>query len=78
MQRRAFITLLAATPAASTAAGDAPQQAHLLGQIDRPAVREQIVHEIRTVYDGQVIWGADLMRLTVGDSRISTIESRQG
>ena len=51
---------------------------HLLGQIDRPAVREQIVHEIQNVFEGKVIWGEDLMRLTLADARISTIESRQG
>ena len=50
---------------------------HLLGQIDQPSVREQIVHEIQNVYDGKVIWGADLMRLTPALARVSTIESRQ-
>lgn len=38
---------------------------HLLEQIDRPGVREQIVHEIRQIFDGRVIWGEDLMTLTV-------------
>lgn len=51
---------------------------HLLAQIDLPSVREEIVHEIRTVFDGKVIWGADLMRLTPAGLRVSTIESRQG
>jgi ribonuclease Z len=51
---------------------------HLLGQIDQPGVREQIVHEIQDVFEGQVIWGEDLMRLTLANSRVSTIESRQG
>ena len=50
---------------------------HLLGQIDQPAVREQIVHEIRQVFDGKVVWGEDLMRLTPTDARMATIESRQ-
>src|SRR5262245_47404787 len=49
---------------------------HLLGQIDQPAVRERIVHEIQTVFDGKVIWGEDLMRLTLADARVSTIETR--
>jgi ribonuclease BN (tRNA processing enzyme) len=51
---------------------------HLLAQIDRPAIREQIVHEIQEVFEGRVIWGEDLMRLTLADARMTTIESRQG
>jgi ribonuclease BN (tRNA processing enzyme) len=51
---------------------------HLLAQIDRPAIREQIVHEIQEVFEGKVIWGEDLMRLTLADARVTTIESRQG
>ena len=38
---------------------------HLLEEIDRPSVREQILEEIREVFDGDVIWGEDLMRITV-------------
>ena len=51
---------------------------HLLGQIDQPTVREQIVHEVQNVFEGRVIWGEDLMRLTLAGSQVSTIESRQG
>jgi ribonuclease Z len=51
---------------------------HLLTQIDRPAIREQIVHEIQEVFEGRVIWGEDLMRLTLADARMTNIESRQG
>jgi ribonuclease BN (tRNA processing enzyme) len=47
---------------------------HLLAQIDRPAIREQIVHEIKSVFDGQVIWGEDLMVLTVQRSEVENIE----
>ena len=50
---------------------------HLLGQIDQPAVREQIVHEIQNVFEGKVIWGQDLMKLTPAAARVPTIESRQ-
>jgi ribonuclease BN (tRNA processing enzyme) len=49
---------------------------HLLAQIDQPAIREQIVHEIQEVFEGKVIWGEDLMRLTVADARVTSIESR--
>jgi ribonuclease Z len=44
---------------------------HLLAQIDQPGIREQIVHEIQQVFDGQVIWGEDLMRLGLS-RRIAT------
>jgi ribonuclease BN (tRNA processing enzyme) len=38
---------------------------HLLGSIDRPGIREQIVHEIQQEFGGTVIWGEDLLRLSV-------------
>jgi ribonuclease BN (tRNA processing enzyme) len=50
---------------------------HLLAQIDQPGLREHIVHEIREVYDGTVIWGEDLMRLGVSSSGVAPIEPRQ-
>jgi len=49
---------------------------HLLAQIDQPGVREQIVHEIRQVFDGRVIWGEDLMRISVTAGKITGIEGR--
>jgi hypothetical protein len=30
------------------------------------------------VFEGRVIWGEDLMRLTIADARVTNIESRQG
>lgn len=51
---------------------------HLLDQIDQPSVREQIVHEIRQVFDGKVIWGQDLMRLGLSGAAVGSIETRQG
>ena len=47
---------------------------HLLAQIDRPGIREQIVHEIKEVFDGQVIWGEDLMVLTLDAQSVTSIE----
>jgi ribonuclease Z len=44
---------------------------HLLAQIDRPGIREQIVHEIQQVFTGQVIWGEDLMRLSLVGSTVT-------
>jgi ribonuclease Z len=38
---------------------------HFLAQIDEPGLREQIIHEIREEFDGVVIWGEDLMQLTL-------------
>jgi ribonuclease Z len=38
---------------------------HVLEEIDRPGLRQQIVEEIREVFDGDVIWGEDLMTITV-------------
>ncbi len=47
---------------------------HLLAQIDRPGVREQIVHEIRQEFDGTVIWGEDLMTFTITSSGVGSVE----
>jgi ribonuclease Z len=47
---------------------------HVLPQIDRPGVREQIVHEIQEVFSGRVIWGQDLMELTVARPGLTAIE----
>ena len=48
---------------------------HLLAQIDRPGVREQIVHEIQQEFAGQVIWGEDLMQLTLSSAGVAAIEA---
>jgi hypothetical protein len=47
---------------------------HLLGQIDQPRIREQIVHEIQQVFTGKLIWGEDLMELTLAGPVIANIE----
>jgi ribonuclease BN (tRNA processing enzyme) len=38
---------------------------HVLAHIDLPGVREQIIHEIRREFDGDVIWGEDLMQIDI-------------
>jgi ribonuclease BN (tRNA processing enzyme) len=43
---------------------------HVLSQIDKPAVREQIFREIQQEFDGNVIWGEDLMQLTIAQGRV--------
>jgi ribonuclease BN (tRNA processing enzyme) len=47
---------------------------HFLGQIDQPRIREQIVHEIQQSFDGKVVWGEDLMQLTLAGPVIAKIE----
>jgi ribonuclease Z len=38
---------------------------HITGEIDRPDVRETILDEIRQTFEGRVIWGEDLLRLSL-------------
>jgi ribonuclease BN (tRNA processing enzyme) len=47
---------------------------HVLGQIDQPRIREQIMHEIQEVFDGKVVWGEDLMQLGFASTSIAKIE----
>ena len=47
---------------------------HALAQIDQPRIREQIVHEIQQEFTGKVVWGEDLMQLTLAGPVISGIE----
>jgi ribonuclease Z len=47
---------------------------HVLAQIDRPGIREQIIREVKQVFAGQVIWGEDLMRLTLTKHGLVKIE----
>ena len=47
---------------------------HILPQIDQPAVRERIVHEIRREFDGNVIWGEDLMTLGLDERGVAGID----
>jgi hypothetical protein len=49
----------------------------LLGEIDPPAVHDEIVHGIQNVFDGNLVWGQDVMRLTPAFARVTAIESRQ-
>ena len=47
---------------------------HVLSQIDQPGVRQQIIREIHQEFDGEVIWGEDLMRLAFVGSGVVKIE----
>lgn len=47
---------------------------HMLEQIDQPGVREQIVGEIRKVYEGNIIWGEDLMEIPIKGPQLFRME----
>jgi ribonuclease BN (tRNA processing enzyme) len=47
---------------------------HMLEQIDQAGVREQIVKEVREVYDGNVVWGEDLMEIPIKGPRMFRME----
>ena len=49
---------------------------HLLDQIDRPGLRERIVHEIQQQFSGAVIWGEDLMTISVPAAGVGAIERK--
>jgi ribonuclease Z len=51
---------------------------HLTDQIDQPTIREQIVHEIRQIFDGKLVWGEDLMKLHMSGPTVGTIERKTG
>jgi ribonuclease BN (tRNA processing enzyme) len=38
---------------------------HVTERIDQPGIRDQIVSEITQTFQGQVIWGEDLMELSL-------------
>jgi ribonuclease BN (tRNA processing enzyme) len=38
---------------------------HFLEQIDQPGVREEILREMMQIFDGNIIWGEDLMEVQV-------------
>jgi ribonuclease Z len=43
---------------------------HVLERIDRPGIRERLLAEVTSVYDGRVIWAEDLMEIPVGQGFI--------
>jgi ribonuclease BN (tRNA processing enzyme) len=49
---------------------------HFLAHLDRPGIREQIISEVKQVFDGQVIWGEDLMRISIAKNGLAKIEGR--
>ena len=49
---------------------------HLLAEIDRPGLRERILQEIQQTFEGRVIWGEDLMCVSLGDDGTVSIDSQ--
>jgi len=47
---------------------------HMLEQIDQPGIREQIIKEVREIYDGNLIWGEDLMEIPIRGPRMFRME----
>lgn len=52
---------------------------HILSELDQPAVRDEILRYIGREFDGQVVWGEDLMQIEVkaGQSPTSMAHARQ-
>jgi ribonuclease BN (tRNA processing enzyme) len=49
---------------------------HFLAQLDQPAIREQVLREVRQEFKGQVIWGEDLMRISLVRNSLAKVEGR--
>ena len=46
---------------------------HMTEPFDRPSIRERIIHEVSDVYDGNVIFGQDLLDIPLGEIQVPTI-----
>ena len=38
---------------------------HMTEQIDQPRVKERIIGEMSDIYDGDIIWGEDLLEIPI-------------
>jgi len=47
---------------------------HMLEQIDQPGVREHIIREMGKIFDGNIIWGEDLMQLDLAGPKLAKME----
>ncbi|MCP5368851.1 MAG: MBL fold metallo-hydrolase [Hyphomicrobiales bacterium] len=47
---------------------------HFLEQIDQPGIRERILREMMEIYDGDIVWGEDLMVIPVKGPRLAKME----
>ncbi len=44
---------------------------HFLEQIDQPGIREEILREMMQIFDGNIIWGEDLMEIPVSAPKMA-------
>lgn len=47
---------------------------HMLEQIDQPGIRERIVAEMSRTFEGDIIWGEDLMELPVKGAALAKLD----
>jgi len=47
---------------------------HFLEQIDQPGIREQLLREMFQIFDGDIIWGEDLMEIPVAGPAMAKME----
>ena len=47
---------------------------HMLEQIDQPGVREDLLREMMAIYDGNIVWGEDLMEIPVAGPRLAKMD----
>ena len=40
---------------------------HVSGQMETAGIRERLIAEMATIYDGNIVWGEDLMEVPLGD-----------
>jgi len=46
---------------------------HMLEQIDQPGIRERLLREMMAIYDGDIIWGEDLMEIPVKGPQLAAM-----
>jgi ribonuclease Z len=47
---------------------------HITEQLDRPGLRERVIREIGALFDGELVFGEDLMRVPVSRSAAATLD----
>ena len=47
---------------------------HITEQVERPGIRERVLHEAAEVFDGQIIFGEDLLDVPVGSIAVERIQ----
>jgi len=47
---------------------------HMLNQIDQPGIRENIIREISQIFEGNIIWGEDLMQIPISSPKTAVMD----